>query len=62
MLFPCYCGIDMSKEDEGIKNISVVLEDGSYLNFEGQEDFFNIEHFKEDGTCLMIDVDQLRKK
>lgn len=62
MIFPCYCGIDMSKEDEGINKIKVVLEDGSYLYFEGQGDFFNIKHFNADGTSVMISVDKLRRK
>ena len=44
MLFPCYRGIDMSEDDDGVKQLCFYLEDGSYLLAEGNLDYFGFSH------------------
>ena len=44
MEFPRYCGIDMSAEDEGVKEISFILDDSSRLNARGSIDYFQFSH------------------
>lgn len=44
MLFPCYRGIDMSEDDDGVKQLCFFLEDGSYLVAEGNIDYFDFSH------------------
>ena len=44
MLFPCYMGIDMSGNDDGVKQLRFYLEDGSYLLAEGNIDYFDFSH------------------
>jgi len=44
MLFPHFCGIDMSVEDEGVWRIRLVLEDGSFLAFFGSVDWSCMEY------------------
>lgn len=49
MLFPCYCGIDMSKDYDGVCAIRLVLEDGSILEFSGWIDYSSCVFLKPDG-------------
>lgn len=50
--FPCYCGIDMSEDDEGIKEIRIYLEDHTYLQASGSIDWFCLEHCMENGEPI----------
>ena len=50
MFFPAYRGIDMSKEDDGVKEIKLVLDDGSFLLATGNCDFFYFTHYAPDGN------------
>ena len=44
MLFPCYMGIDMSAEDDGVKQLRFLLEDGTHLSASGWIDWFRFSH------------------
>ena len=44
MLFPRYRGIDMSGDDDGVKQLCFFLDDGSYLLAEGNIDYFAFCH------------------
>ena len=59
MLFPAYRGIDMSAYDEGIDDIKIVLDDGSYLLARGSIDYFNFEHHSQDGNELRVPFKEL---
>lgn len=57
MMFPCYRGIDMSAEYDGMWRIRLVLEDGNSLAFSGWIDFFNFElRDKNDETVFVPGV------
>lgn len=59
MLFPTYCGIDTSAYDEGIDNIKIILDDGSYLLARGSIDYYNFEHHSQSGNELSIPFKEL---
>ncbi len=44
MMFPEYCGIDMSEEDEGVEEIYFMLEGGTSLLATSTIDYFRFEH------------------
>lgn len=44
MTFPCYFGIDMSEDDEGITTLRFELDDGTCLLMGGWVDWFEIVH------------------
>lgn len=52
MMFPVYCGIDMSEDDDGIKDIAFVLEDNTYLKASGVVDWFDFEHCEVNGQTI----------
>ena len=54
MMFPCYRGIDMSSEYDGMWRIRLVLEDGNCLAFYGNFDFFGFELKDENGTTVYV--------
>ena len=54
MLFPCFCGIDMSEEDEGVWQIRLVLEDGSQLAFNGSVDWSCVDYLDADGALKTV--------
>lgn len=54
MEFPAYRGIDMSADDEGIREIRLILEDGSYLKAFGGWDFYYFSHINSDGEELRV--------
>lgn len=54
MFFPCYCGIDMSQEDEGVYGLRFLLDDGSTLSFAGEWDFFSVEHTDSKGEIREV--------
>ena len=62
MLFPCYRGINMAAEDDGIKEIRFQLDDGISLVASGSMDFFDFEHRNADGELLYIQETELRKE
>lgn len=54
MLFPRFCGIDMSSEDEGVWRIRFVLEDGSCLAFFGSVDWSCVEYLDKQGEIATV--------
>lgn len=60
MMFPCYNGIDMSAEDEGIWRIRLILEDGNCLAFSGSVDWGELELLDRDGEPMEVPVAWLR--
>lgn len=59
MLFPYYKGIDLSKEDDGIKQLRFILDDGSYLSAEGILDWFCLSHKTATNKLKMIPFREL---
>lgn len=59
MLFPCYKGIDMSEDDDGIKEIRLALDDNSYLSAAGVVDFFNFSHYLTQAKCATVSFKDL---
>lgn len=59
MEFPCYCGIDMSADDDGIKEILLYLEDGSFLRASGYVDFYELEQCAANGENCMVPYKEL---
>lgn len=59
MEFPAFCGIDMSSDDEGIREIRLELDDGTYLAFFGIYDFFDFVHRNQDGEELRVPYSDL---
>lgn len=62
MEFPSYCGIDMSEDDEGVRSIQWVLDDGTYIEFEGSVDWFCVGHYTADGGDVYIPLAELLKE
>ena len=60
MLFPCYNGIDMSAEDEGVWRIRLKLDDGTYLAFSGSIDWGQLELLDKDGEAVEIPLSWLK--
>ncbi len=60
MLFPCFSGIDMSEEDEGVWQIRLILEDESQLAFYGSFDWSCIEYLDAKGECETIPMSWLQ--
>ena len=54
MVFPCYKGIDMREDDDGIKEIRLTLDDDSYLSAAGVVDFFNFSHHVSQLECATV--------
>lgn len=59
MCFPSYCGIDMSGEDDGIKEIRFALNGGTTLMASGSLDRFSFEHFMDFGGRVEVKVAEL---
>jgi len=49
MWFPCFSGVDMSPEDEGVWRVRLILEDGSCLAFYGSVDWSCVGYLDELG-------------
>lgn len=49
MWFPCFSGVDMSAEDEGVWRVRLILEDGSCLAFYGSVDWSCVGYLDELG-------------
>lgn len=47
MMFPSYCGIDLSEEDDGVNQIRIDLNDGTALVASGSLDWFTFEHISD---------------
>ena len=62
MEFPSYCGIDMSEDDEGVRSIQWILDDGTYIEFEGSVDWFCVGHYTADGEDVYIPTADLLKE
>ena len=60
MIFPCYCGIDMSAEDEGVCGIRLVLEDESCLVFSGSCDWNQMELLNNRGESMYVPMSWLK--
>lgn len=60
MLFPCYNGIDMRTEDEGVWRIRLKLDDGTYLAFSGSIDWGQLELLDKDGEDVEIPLSWLK--
>ena len=60
MLFPCYCGIDMSEEDEGVWRIRLILEDGRQVAFCGSFDWSCMEYLNAKGEDETVPMAWLR--
>ena len=54
MQFPEYYGMDMSKEDDGIKEIRIALNGGTTLMASGISDYFRFEHFMDFGGPVEV--------
>ena len=59
MQFPIYCGLDMSSEDEGIKEIRIALNGGTTLMASGALDSFCFEHFMDFGGPVEVKYAEL---
>lgn len=59
MLFPCFCGVDMRGEDEGVWRIRLMLEDGSCLALFGSVDWSCVEHLDARGELMTIPLSRL---
>lgn len=59
MLFPCFCGIDMSGEDEGVWQIRLILEDRSQLAFNGSFDWSCMEYLDASGKPETVPISWL---
>ena len=59
MLFPAYRGIDISKDDNGIKYIKLVLDDKSVLLAEGVIDYFHFSHCDAEGNNKTVPFSSL---
>ena len=59
MEFPCYRGIDMSDDDEGIKEIKLKLGNIEYLGIGGSGDFSWFGHFTRNGIHETIHYKEL---
>lgn len=59
MLFPSYCGHDMSPEDEGVTEIRLYLGSGKYLAASGWQDFFRFECHLPDSSMDEIEYSKL---
>ena len=59
MLFPSYCGHDMSQEDEGVTEIRLYLGGGKYFAASGWQDFFRFECHLPDGRMDEIEYRKL---
>lgn len=60
MLFPCFLGIDMSDEDEGVWQIRLILEDGSCLAFYGSIDWNCVEYLDAEGKRKTVPMSWLQ--
>lgn len=59
LLFPCFMGIDMSQESDGVWRIRLILDDDTALAFSGHFDFGHVDHMRADGTWMRIPTWQL---
>lgn len=59
MQFPCYCGIDMSADYDGVCAIRLVLDDNSILEFSGWIDYSTCALLKPDGEPYDIKMKDL---
>ncbi len=59
MMFPSYCGIDLSEEDDGVNQIKIDLNDGTALIARGSIDWFLFEHVTGSGDHLEVGYPQL---
>ncbi|MBQ8128742.1 MAG: hypothetical protein IJ175_00665, partial [Clostridia bacterium] len=62
MEFDHACGIDMSMDDDGIKDISFILDDDTVLTAKGTLDFFDLEHTAGNGEDLKVPFTELLKE
>ena len=60
MMFPCYSGIDMSAEDEGVWRIRLKLDDETYLAFSGSVDWGQLELLDKNGEAVEIPLSWLK--
>ena len=62
MEFPAYCGIDMSADNEGIQEIRLILNDGSYLKAFDHIDWFDFAHMNVNGEEFRVPYTELLKE
>jgi len=60
MLFPCYNGIDMRSEDEGVWRIRFKLDDGTFLAFSGNIDWSQMDHLDMNGKNTEVPLSWLK--
>ncbi len=59
MMFPCYRGMDMSEDDDGVYRIKFLLDDGTTLALQGWIDYFQIEHLDSNGELVYVPMKRL---
>ena len=59
MLFPVWNNIDMSAEDDGIKELAFVLDNGTKLVVKGVLDYYAFSHVDENEEELKVPISQL---
>ncbi len=59
MMFPAYMGIDMSGDDEGIREIRFALRGGTTLIASGYLDYFRVEHVTDFGGSVTVKYSEL---
>ena len=59
MTFPCYRGLSMSEDDEGVDYIRFVLDDGTHLLMHGVVDWFCVDHCTADGENVCVPMKDL---
>ena len=57
--FPCYRGVDMSADYDGVCSIRLVLEDGSVLEFSGWIDYSSCVLLRPDGEPYDVKIKDL---
>lgn len=59
MRFPLYRGIDMSEDDDGVKEIRIQLRGGTTLVASGNDDFFEFRHTMDFGGLVTVPLAKL---